>query len=479
MSDFLRLTALALFALLLPQAVEGNDAPVIAAAKRGDAAAIRRLIRSGADANEQQPSGATPLHWAARRDAVDIASTLIRAGANTNVANAYGVTPLHLACVNGSAAMIRTLLDAGADPEQALPSGESPLMTAARSGSVQSVELLLNRGAAVNAIERESGQTALMWAIAEDHGGVVQSLVLHGADVRARSATGFTPLMFAARNGAMSAVRLLVASGADVNETADDGTSVLHIATVRGHASLAAWLIDTGADVNAGGNGYTPLHWAVGRWESSMTTDYPVRATAWNELAALGGVPVGKIALIKALLAHGADPNMRTTRAPPRFGVAIHSRYNNSLIGATPFVIAALSGDADVMRMLLAAGADPLLETRDGITALMAAAGAFRAVGESRITEADSVEATRLAVQAGIPIDAVGKGDGSTALHAAAYFGLPQVARYLAEAGANLNIKNKDGYTPLKVADGVMRGGQFRSSPPTAATLRQFNARLE
>lgn len=479
MSDFLRLTALALFALLLPQAVEGNDAPVIAAAKRGDAAAIRRLIRSGADANERQPSGATPLHWAARQDAVDIASTLIRAGASANVANAYGVTPLHLACVNGSASMIRTLLDAGADPEQALPSGETPLMTAARSGSVQSLELLLKRGAGVNASERESRQTALMWAIAENHGDAMQWLVRHGADVRARSATGFTPLMFAARNGDLPAARLLVASGASVNDMADDGTSVLHVAVVRGHVPLAQWLIEAGADVNASRSGYTALHWAVGRWESSMTTDYPVHAAEWNELAALSGVPLRKIELIQTLLVHGGDPNARTTQAPPRFGVAIHSRYDSSLIGATPFLIAALSGDAVVMRLLLAAGANPLLETQDGITPLMAAAGALRAVGESLITEASSLEATRLAVQTGNALDAVNKGDGNTALHAAAYFGLAEVTRYLAEAGADLNIRNRAGYTPLKIADGVMRGGQFRSSAPTAAALRQLGARLE
>ena len=461
----------------LAQAAAAGD--VLDAARRGDVAAVRALIRGGADVNARQPSGATALHWAVRRDSIDIASALLRAGAKPNVTNEYGVTPLMLACVNGSVPMIRALLDAGGDPDGALPSGETPLMTAARTGSLEGVEQLLARGAKVNAREHDSRQTALMWAVSEGHRSVAHLLVGRGADVSARTATGFTPLMFAARVGDLETARLLVASGAGVNDMSDDGTSVLHVATVRGHAPVAEWLIEVGADVNASQNGYTPLHWAVGRWESAMTKDYPVHVTEWNEIAALSGVPVGKTELIKSLLAHGADPNARTTKPPPRFGIAIHLSFDTSVVGATPFIIAALSGDADVMRLLLAAGADPMVKTRDGTTALMAAAGAVRAKGESLISESETLDATRLAVQIGIDLDAANEREGNTALHAAAYFGLPQVAQYLGEAGANLNVKNKGGYTPLKVADGVQRGGQFWASPPTADALRKLGARME
>ncbi len=56
-------------------------------------------------------------------------------------------------------------------------------MTAARAGNVEAVKLLLDHGAEVNAKESWRGQTALMWATAENHPAVVQVLVDHGADV--------------------------------------------------------------------------------------------------------------------------------------------------------------------------------------------------------------------------------------------------------------------------------------------------------
>jgi ankyrin repeat protein len=138
-----------------------------------------------------------------------------------------------MACTNGSAAMIERLLKAGANPKVALPTGETPLMTAARTGKLDAVKALLARGVDVNAREASRGQTALMWAVSERHGEVAQTLIEHGAEVRAGSRSGFTPLMFAARQGDLAVVKMLLAHGANVNETASDGISVLHVATPR------------------------------------------------------------------------------------------------------------------------------------------------------------------------------------------------------------------------------------------------------
>src|SRR5262249_43951486 len=158
----------------------------------------------------------------------------------------------------------------------------------------------------------------------------------HGADVRARTKGGFTPLMFAARDGNLELARLFLMHGANIDDSALDGSTPLLVATVRAHAELATVLLEHGAnpDGNPEAAGYTPLHWAAGKSETFTTFNY---RDASEELRALAGIPVRqeKLALIIALLAHGADVNARTSKQPPRFGVSDGSSH--SPIGANPF----------------------------------------------------------------------------------------------------------------------------------------------
>ena len=159
------------------------------------------LLDQQAPVNSTEADGATALHWAAHRDDSRMAGMLIAAGADVNATNELGVAPLSLACVNGSAAMVARLLTAGANANHALPTAVTPLMTCARSGGVDAVRQLLASGANVNAHETVRGQTALMWAVAEKHVEVGNALIAAGADVRAKSRSGFTPLLFAAQQG--------------------------------------------------------------------------------------------------------------------------------------------------------------------------------------------------------------------------------------------------------------------------------------
>src|SRR5262249_2040318 len=109
-----RFSVLALAAISIP--VVAANVPVADAVKAGDEAAVRHLIKQGADVNAPEGDGATALHWAAHLDNQQTADLLIRAGANVNAANDLGVTPLWIASSNGSAPMIARLLTAGADP---------------------------------------------------------------------------------------------------------------------------------------------------------------------------------------------------------------------------------------------------------------------------------------------------------------------------------------------------------------------------
>jgi ankyrin repeat protein len=453
----------------------GTDALLADAAEKMDRAAVRTLLKQRVDVNAPQVDGMTALHWASYQDDLETASLLVRAGANVKAGNRYGVTPLSLACTNGNSAMVELLLKAGADPNGALPGGETALMTASRVGSLGSVKALLARGAAVQHHDERRGQTALMWAAAEGHADVAEALIEAGADVRLRLSSGFTPLLFAVREGRINVVRLLLKAGADVNEAVPAegrsrrgyggrmppvGATPLHVAVTNAHYELAAYLLSEGADPNAALPGYTALH-AITAVRKPGVGD--------NDPAPEGSGSMSSTELVKKLVAHGADVNARMTK---RANLS-NTRLNE--IGATPFMLAALTADAELMRTLAALGADPLLPNVDGSTPLMAAAGlAARSPGEDAGTESEVVEALQVALDLGADVNAIDK-NGETAMHSAAYKNLPMAVRFLAAKGAKIDIwdrPDKFGWTPLAIAVGY-RFGNFKPSPVTEAAIRE------
>ena len=456
-----------------------SDPPLVEAAKNQDTAAVRTLLGQQVDVNAAQPDGATALHWAVHHDDLEVVEWLLESGADVDVANVYGITPLSLASRNGSAPVVRTLLIAGADPNGALPSGETVLMTASNTGQVEVVRILLARGAHVDATETSRGQTALMWAVSEAHLDAARTLIAHGADVNARATSGFTPLMFGVRHGDLDVSRMLLARGADLNGAAADGTTALLIATVRGYPDLTALLLNAGADANASGTGYTALHWAAGSWETELTGEFGLDAptSEWAVLAGLTGE--AKLDLVSTLLAHGADPDVRTTRRVPRFGFSAGSSSPQfyDMLGATPFLLAAQAGDAAVMRALVAAGADPLIPTDANSTPLMQAAGIARVIGETHVPEAGSLEAVKLAVELGVDINALDDA-GNTALHGAATQGADTVVQFLVDQGAELDVRNAYGETPWMIVAGfgLRRAGVNIDHPTTADLLRVLGA---
>ena len=474
------------FMLAVPgMAAAAGDIRLVEAAKNRDKPALKTLLQQHVDVNAVQPDGATALAWAAHWDDLESAELLIRAGANVNIANEYGVAPLTLACTNGSAAMVEKLLLAGANSNVALPTGETALMTCSRTGNVDAVKALLSHGADVNAAEPRRGQNALMWALEQRHTDVAQALIDHAADVNARSEGGFTPLLFASRQGDLEAVRILLAAGAHVNDVTpshtntrdqyDKGAPVggmtpLLMAAASGHEALAIFLLDHGADPNvADDSGVTALHYALLRGMSLLGGAYTHIAVNSYILRP------HMMELVKALLAYGANVNARIAKEPPRPPFATTPRIGTA--GATPLLLAVETLDVDLMRLLLAHGADPFVPTKTNVTSLMLASGlGNRDMNHTPEEKQRGLEAAKLLVNLGLDVNAAGE-HGYTALHGAAFNGEDEIVQFLVEKGANIEAMDDYGETALSIAEDVVTVGStdFTKRPqgpqPTTAKL--------
>jgi uncharacterized protein len=439
------------------------DATLVQAVKSGNVQTVRAMVKAKADTNSAEPDGTTALHWAVQTGNVEMVDLLIRSGAKVATANRYGVTPLTVACTGGNAAIVERLLAAGADPNGTLADGETPLMTAARTGSAETIKALVARGANVNVRERRKGQTALMWAAAENNVAAIRALVEAGADINERSTGGsFTPYLFAVRAGHIDASRALIDAGVDVNQSLTDGTSALILAVMNAHYELAGALLDKGANPNADTQGWTALHQIA--WSRRHNAGFNLPGPV-----ATGGLD--SLDLVRKLVQKGANVNARMTKEP-RDG----NRNQLNRIGSTAFLMAAKSDDVPLMRALLDVGANPALTTDRGTTALMAAAGVgIWAPGENPGTHEEALAAVKLALEVGGgKVNDIDQ-DGETALHGAVYRGgaIP-VIQFLIDKGATLDVKNKKGWTPVVVADGVeYTPAVLKRYPEAAALLRK------
>jgi uncharacterized protein len=277
------------------------------------------------------------------------------------------------------------------------------------------------------------------------------------------------------REGHADVVRVLLKAGVDVNETVPvdggrrrgyggrlppAGASPLLMAITNAHFQLAADLLEAGADPNADLPGYTVLH-ALAAVRDPGVGD--------NDPAPDGSGTLSSIELVKKLIARGAKLDARMTKK---------ANLNNtrlSEIGATPFLLASLTADAELMRTLAALGADPRLTNIENSTPLMVAAGlATRSPGEDAGTESQVLEAVQVLLDLGADVNAVDN-NGETAMHGAAYKNLPKVVKLLAAKGAKIelwNRPNRFGWTPLAIAAGY-RFGNFKPNAETEAAVRE------
>lgn len=537
-------------ALLAAAVVPPDDRQLLDAVKRGDAAAVRALLKEGADANAAQGDGLTALHIAAQEGQIEIVKVLLGAGASVEAKSRIGAyTPLHLAAGTGDAAVVTALLDAGAAVNATTSNtGVTPLHLAAKAlNGEAAVRVLLEGGASVNAVDKAAGETPLMYAAAAGRTASVRELLKHGADPKAatevvdvlrsmyldriaqqrlrqagqeirrvagetgRALTpqeeqkaiaaqrefvrndaevqkaladftpdkvgskgpswntpsgyqsdveimrrpqrehlvgkqgGMTALHLAARDGRIETAAALLDGGADINQRAGDGSTALVVALLNGQWDLALDLINRGADpsIATDTDRISPVfavlqtQWAFKFGDHTQPRTHEVQKSQYLDV-------------LNALLAKGGNPNI------PLKTHLWHSEYFEGklgldITGATPFWRAAIAQDVEAMKALAKAGADPNIPTTLPEPGLR-----YGRQNDGRLQE-----------DSGLPILPEGH-PNMFPIHAAAgggYLGLgafmmnnvpnnflPAVKYLVEEHGADVNLPDGWGYTPLHYA---------------------------
>jgi ankyrin repeat protein len=418
--------------LLLEQRADPNKrdgfglAPLHVAADRGDIAKARLLLDFKADVNAETPDGATPLFFGMVRGHRDFCDFLLAHGARLDAYSAFGL------------GLRREAIDlVAADPALAnAPDrrlGRTPLFWAARAGDPGLVEWLLGHGARANV--RAPG-------IVFSGNVVAGPRAWEGEPAGGR---GVTPLHVAAEAESTDAVRLLLQKGAAIDARDDQGRIALHLAAKRRHAEILKLLVNAGADVGAQDDtGAIPLCNAI---PDSACLEILLRAKADVNAADKGrGPPLlaaaygGHKDVADLLLARGAKLEFYSAcllgrareveqclKEDPRLADAPvpFSLYYDQ----TPLALAAHAGQAEVVDVLIARGAEAQPARKRYPSALHVAA----MYGRQNVVEH--------LLAKGIPIDSPTAREAGTALFDAVIFAQPEMVRFLLERGANPRVR--------------------------------------
>jgi ankyrin repeat protein len=462
--------------------------PLYLASIDGSPAMIEKMLKAGADPNERGPHGETPLMLASRNGNTESIQVLLDRKADVNAKEKLrGTTALMWAAEQAHPAAVKLLIEHGADVRATSNSDTRN----ARNNLADTVTKRLN--SRLGAIGQARGQgngksapgappvpTAARTQNPPEPLG--ENAEAFFAPSKITDGGGLTPLVYAAREDCMDCAKILVEAGADVNQRTHYGWTALLTATQNRHYKLAAYLLDHGANPDIANNGgWTPLYLATDNRDIE-SGDYPVRTPDLDHLE-----------YIKLLLGKGANVNARIcgVASTPSTCVGDSTETRNNFTmqwlfedGATPFLRAAQSGDVALMKLLLARGADPKIFTAHNVTPLAVASGIGWVEGVTfEWSEAETLEAVKMCLDLGIDPN-VADDEGRTALHGAAHKGRPEVIQILVDRGAKLDAHDggsRDSingallgktWIPLDWARGLVRVGVQSAIPhPEAEKL--------
>jgi len=401
------------------------------AAEEGHAQAAKALIELGADVSAKSGPAGLPRNYMS--SAVNVAQVEAAAKRRREAKAAGRTYEEQLAFEQANGAVIQGRFGnattaaenaAGGNPDAGQNFGQPPAAGRARAQAGRGGAAARGRGAAGAAGAAGGAANANADQAAQDANQdvIVAGLVGGGSG-------GLTPLVFAAREGSLDAAKVLLDAGADVNQTTEYGWTPLLVATNNRNYKLGAYLLEHGANPNvANKGGWTPLYLATDN-RNIEGGDYPVPKPDMDHLE-----------YITLLLNKGADPNM-----PVRENTLSRTIFTMQWFfepGATPFVRAAQSSDTALMKLLLAHGADPKIATDFGDTALTAAGGIGWVEGVTyERSQKENLEAVRMLLDLGLDPNAANH-DGRTAIMGAAHKGRNDVIQLLVDRGAKIDARD-------------------------------------
>lgn len=393
---------------------------LFAAVKKSNLTGAQKALQEKANINAVDEEGKSPLSHAVEQNDDQLANFLREHGGLDAVAGRRMLR----AIADNDATAFHKAMDESGDPNYTDKFGNTPLIVSAAYGNAEILQILIDLKANVHAADRD-GYTAVFYAAQENHVRILDRLIAAGADIHATSRFGFTPLHIAAVRGQRQAVQRLIEAGADVNVVAKQGGTAAYWAALSGYEEVAEYLAKSGsADYHpnrdlamaAKTNNIALAQAALRATELSIDMQDVEGNSALFYAAVSGSAEVAKL-----LIERGSNVNL----------------LNHE--GQSALLLATLAGHVSVAELLLAAKANTEIKDKQGRTAVMHAAWKGNDVLVEKL----------IAARADVNLQ---DQEGWTALMFAAHAGSLSVVKLLVSGKAKTRIKNASQQTAQDIA---------------------------